>query len=384
MNARRAYGTLSATVFVALLLFFFYSVAGILLLAFIGVLFALYLSAIMDALQRRFALPRGLGLLAALLLTALGLTLIGYLIVPPVVEQTQELIVTLPALLSALEADLLAFAQRSPVFAQFLGPLGEGESYVGSIIQEVGGYFRGLVPYLYHGFGFVIHVFSVFVMGIYLAARPGMYVEGLIALAPPVHRDLVRDVLDDLGQTLRAWIVGQLIAMLILGVLTWIGFIILKVPYALAFAVFTGLVAIVPFFGTLVSTLLPAIFVLAGAGAVPALLVALLGVVIHIVEANFVAPMVMERQVHLPPVLTLLSVLIMAELLGVIGLLVAVPVLAVGMVVARRIYVERVLEGKGFRRAVRDQPIEIRLPSDDSVVVHPAAYQQSIPAMLER
>ena len=133
-------------------------------------------------------------------------------------------------------------------------------------------------------------------------------------------------------------------------------------PYALAFGVFTGVVAIVPFFGTLVSTLLPALFVLGSGGVTQALLVVLLGVIIHLIEANFVQPMIMERQVHMPPVLSILAVLIMAELLGVVGLLVAVPALATVMVVIRRIYVDRILEGKGFRRTVREPAARTWLP----------------------
>lgn len=382
---RRPYGVLIATIFAALLLLFLYSVAEILLLAFIGVLFGLFLSAITDSLQRRVGMPRGLGLLCALLVTAFGLFTVGYLIVPPVIEQTRELLSVLPIQLEKLEGELLEAAQRNPIISDLLPPRAEGETYVGVMVGGVVGYVQGIVvPYLYHGIGFMIHLFSIFIIGIYLAARPALYREGLIALAPPVHRELVRDVLDDLGHTLRSWIVGQLIAMFILGALTWVGFLILNVPYALAFSVFTGAVAIVPFFGTLVSTVLPAIFVLGSGGFVKALLVALLGVVIHVFEANIVAPMVMERQVHLPPVLTLLSVLVMAHLLHVIGLLVAVPVLAVTMVIGRRIYVERVLEGKGFRRAVRDQPIEIKLPGDGQVLVHPVAWEQSVPTLLER
>jgi hypothetical protein len=93
--------------------------------------------------------------------------------------------------------------------------------------------------------------------------------------------------------------------------------------------------------------------------------------------------MIMERQVHLPPVLSILSVLIMAHLLHVIGLLVAVPVLAVVMVVTRRVYVHRVLEGRGFRRAIRDRPIELQLPGDSAVLVHPLALEKTIPALLE-
>jgi predicted PurR-regulated permease PerM len=171
---------------------------------------------------------------------------------------------------------------------------------------------------------------------------------------------------------------------MVLGVFTWIGLWALGVPYPLAFGVFTGVVAIVPFFGTLVSTLLPALFVLGTGGFWMFFSVAMLGVVVHIFEANVVAPMIMERQVHLPPVLSILSVLMMAHLLHVIGLLVAVPVLCTLMVISRRVYVHRVLEGKGFRRAVRDRPIEVRLPRDESVLVHPLAYETTVPTLLEQ
>ena len=381
---RKGIGIVVTTIFFLLFLLFIYSIAEILLLLFIAVLFSLYLGAITDTLQRRLSVPRPLGLLLAILLTLAAVTGIVYLIVPPVAEQTAELFTQLPDQLEMWEDQLVTMAEESPMMVNFFGQIEEGESYVGNIAAEIGGYFRGVVPYVFSGMTFLIHFISVLVMGIYLTLRPAMYREGLIALAPPVHRELVRDILTDLAVTLRAWIVGQLIAMFSLAVLTWIGLLILKVPYALAFGVFTGLVAIVPFFGTLVSTLLPAVFVLGQGFALKALLVALLGVVVHLVEANFIAPMIMERQVSLPPVLTLLSVLVMAHLMELIGLLVAVPVLASTLVIVRRIYVHRVLEGKGFRRAVRDQPVEVRLADDVPVLVHPAARESSIPALLEK
>ncbi len=381
---RRGAGVVIATIFFLLFLLFVYSVAEILLLLFIAVLFSLYLGAITDTLQRRLAVPRPLGLLFAILFTIAATVGIGALIVPPVAEQTSELVQQLPEQLERWEDDMVHLAESKPLVANLFGHLDENESYVGNIAAEIGSYFRSVVPYVFSGMQFLIHFFSVLVMGIYLTLRPAMYREGLIALAPPVHRELVRDILTDLAVTLRSWIVGQLLAMFTLATFTWVGLMILRVPYALAFGVFTGIVAIVPFFGTLVSTLLPAVFVLGQGHALQALLVALLGVVVHLVEANFVAPMIMERQVSLPPVLTLLSVLIMAHLMEIIGLLVAVPVLASTLVIVRRIYIHRVLEGRGFRRAVRDQPVDVRIPADVAVLAHPAAHDESIAAMLER
>ena len=95
---------------------------------------------------------------------------------------------------------------------------------------------------------------------------------------------------------------------------------------ALPFGIFTGLVAIVPFFGTLLSTTLPALFVLTGTGyhgfspLGHALLVVGLGVVVHLIEGNIVSPLVMSKKVDLPPVLTIMAVLVIGQLLGGLGL----------------------------------------------------------------
>jgi len=171
-------------------------------------------------------------------------------------------------------------------------------------------------------------------MALYLARQPRMYRDGILSLVAPKYRALGARVLDDAGATLRAWVVGQLLAMMVLALLSAIGLWALNVPYWLAFGIFTGLVAVVPFFGTLVSTLLPALFVIESGDWVKVVAVIALGVVVHVVEANLVVPRIMEHRLALPPVLTIASVLIMGTLLGVVGLVVAVPV---SMVVIRHV-----------------------------------------------
>lgn len=382
-SPRPSYGVLVAAIFAVLFLLFVYSVAETLLLFFIAALISLYLGAVTDFLERRLRIPRLWGLLLAVVLTIAGMVGIGWLVVPPVLQQTQGLASALPDLVAGWKAGLMELARRYPLLGQLLPSPDETAAYLDTFLGNVGGYFAGLFPYLFSGLNFLIHLVSVAVMAVYLTVRPALYREGIIVLFPPLHRDLVRSILADLGNTLRAWIVGQILAMIVLGVLTWIGLVLLRVPYALAFGVFTGIAVVVPFFGTLVSTILPALFVLGAGGPVHALLVVLLGVLVHLFEANFVHPLIMERQINLPPVLSILSVLVMAELLGAIGLLVAVPVLATVMVVIRRVYIHRVLEGRGFRRFLRDAPVEIRLP-EGAALAHPEVAELSIPALLER
>jgi predicted PurR-regulated permease PerM len=93
----------------------------------------------------------------------------------------------------------------------------------------------------------------------------------------------------------------------------------------------------VPFFGTLLATLLPALFALGAFGLGKALAVAALGIGVHLVEANFVAPVVMERQVNIPPVLTIAGVLLIGRLFGLAGLVIAVPILALVMILIRHV-----------------------------------------------
>ena len=372
---------LAATVLTVLLLWLGGMTAKLLLLLFLAILISLYLSAVADFLVSRLRLPRHWAFLLAITLTFGALTGLVWLLVPPIIEQTRQLIQVLPATVAAWEAGIDRFVARSPALQELWGT--GDHRLLRAMYDQVSGLFSNLVPkvfFLGHAF---INVFSVFVMSIYLSLNPDFYREWLIALFPPIHRDLVRDVVGDLRDTLRSWIVGQLFAMFVLAVLTAIGLWYLDVPYWLTFSVFTGVVAIVPFFGTLVSTALPALFVL-GDGIGKALLVTAWGIFVHVFEANVVVPRVMQHKVDLPPVLTIMSVLIMGTLLGPAGLLVAVPMVAIIMVVVRRILITRLYEGQGFRRTVRDNAMLLRVPVAEAGVLFPSAPQLDIVDVLEK
>jgi predicted PurR-regulated permease PerM len=361
---------LAGTVLTVLLLLLLGATAKIFLLLFLAVLFSLYLGAIADAIHRRTGFPRPAAVLLSVIVTAGLLTGFLWLLVPPVVAQTQALLKVLPDYILNLENGIDQAITRNPALRSVWHP-GEHRVLL-AIYQQTSLYFANVVPKLFGVLSFSLEVVSVAIMAVYLSLHPGLYRELLIALFPPVHRDLARNVLSDLSRTLRAWIVGQLASMVLLGALTAVGLALLGVPYWLTFGIFTGVVAIVPFFGSLVSTLLPAAFVLGGnAGAGRALAVIGLGVAVHLVEGNFVAPLIMQRQVNLPPVMTIMSVLIMGKLLGPIGLLVAVPTVVVVDVIVRRILISRIYEGHGFRRVERESAFVVKAPAPDSDIIVP-------------
>ena len=362
---------LTATVLTVLLLWMFGTVAHVFLLLFIGVLISLYLRSVAGWFERRAHLPDRLAFTAALLLTLAGIVALFWILVPPVVTQTQALVKVLPSYIQAWEAGIERTVSRIPALQEFWKP-GEHKILI-ALYNQLSGSVGDLTSRVFSMVHGAINIFSIAVIGIYLSLHPALYREWLIALFPPIHRDLVRDVLGDLGDTLRSYIVGQLLVMAFLALLTAIFLYILDVPYWLTFGIFTGLVAIIPFFGTLVSTTLPALFVLNGPnGGTRAIMVIAVGVIVHLIEGNIVAPYAMSKKVDLPPVLTIMAVLIMGQLLGGAGLIVAVPTLAMVMVIVRRILITRIYEGQGFRRTTRERPIVLRVPAPGGGVIVPA------------
>jgi predicted PurR-regulated permease PerM len=373
---------LTSTVFTVLLLWLFARVAEVFLLLFLGILISLYLGALTGVLHRRARLPERLAFFCAILVSFGGLALLFWVLVPPLIAQTQELIKVLPTYIGGWESAIDRMADRVPSLKSVYTP-GQHRILL-AVYNQVSAQFGNVVPKVFTFAEVLVSIFSVIVMGLYLALHPALYREWLIALFPPIHRDLVRDVLTDCASSLRAYIVGLLLTMTFLGTLTAIGLFLLGVPYALTFGVFTGLATIVPFFGTLLATTLPALFVLTGPhGGTHALWVIGLGVFVHLVEGNLVSPYIMSKQVDLPPVLTIVFVLIVGKLLGPLGLLVAVPMLAVIMVIVRRILLSRIYEGQGFRRTTRERPLVLRLPASEGGVIVPPGFVDVI-SMLER
>ncbi|MFI5232065.1 MAG: AI-2E family transporter [Gemmatimonadales bacterium] len=331
---------LTGLVLTVLLLWLAGTVADVLLFFFLAVLIAVYLDALAAFLAKRLKLGPRRAFALAIVVTFAALAGIGALLVPPVIEQTHQLIAKLPDYAVAWKDRLSRMLADFPALQALVTPESQAK-FVASALDQAQGFVGGLLPKVFniaHGF---IDIASILVMGLYLALRPRTYTDFVVSITPPRHREATRAVLKSLGQMLRSWILAQLFTMAVLGMLTAIGLWALNVPYWLTFGLFSGLAAIVPFFGTLVSTVVPAAFVLGGAGGpVGALLVLLLGVTIHLIEANVVAPIVMQRGVDLPPVFSIMAVLIAGTVLGPLGLLVAVPALCIVMVVVRKVLIE--------------------------------------------
>ncbi|MDQ2668259.1 MAG: AI-2E family transporter, partial [Gemmatimonadota bacterium] len=212
---------LAATVFTIVAFWLWLRVADVFLLLFLGVLISLFLGALAGVLHRKARVPQGFSLLLAVLLSFGGVVVLFYALIPPLIQQTQDLVKVLPTYIGGWEAAIDRLAERIPALQGVYKP-GE-HKILTAVYAQVSGQFGNVVPKVLSLVEVLVSLFSVIVMGLYLSIHPAQYREWLIALFPPRHRDLVRDVLADCASSLRAYIVGLLLTMTFLGTLTALG-----------------------------------------------------------------------------------------------------------------------------------------------------------------
>lgn len=177
----------------------------------------------------------------------------------------------------------------------------------------------------------------VFFLALYLAASPRTYRDGVAALVPPKHRARATEILNQIGRALQGWILGQLVSMLVVGIMVWLGLTIIGVPLALVLGLLAGLFEFVPLVGPVLAYV-PAVIVASSQGFTDVLWVTLLYVVIQQLEGHLVVPLVQRHAIDLPPALTIGAVFVGGAAFGPVGLLVATPLAAVGLVLVDMIY----------------------------------------------
>jgi predicted PurR-regulated permease PerM len=196
-------------------------------------------------------------------------------------------------------------------------------------------------------------LFTLFI-AIYLAVSADTYRRGLLLLVPASKQGLADEVMGETATMLRRWLSTQLVAMVVVGFFTTLILLLLGVPAALALGILAGLMEFVPIFGPIIAAI-PAIAMAFLVSPQTALYVLIAYVVLQQLESQLLVPMLMEKGVDLPPLLTVVIQALMALVFGFIGLLVAVPLLATVMVAVKILYLREIL-GR-----------EVHLPSDASL-----------------
>jgi predicted PurR-regulated permease PerM len=165
------------------------------------------------------------------------------------------------------------------------------------------------------------------ILALYMAYNPSSLVSGLLGLVPYSKRGDAKELIKNFEIRLRGWVVGTGLAMLIVGLGAGVGLWIIGIPLAPSFGFLAGLLEIIPYFGPVAGALLP-ILVAITISPIKALLALGLFVLLHLLDANLIQPQILGRHVRLHPVVVLVSFLFLGDLLGFIGVILAVPITA--------------------------------------------------------
>lgn len=319
-----------ALLFVALALLA-YALAQVLLLIFGAALIAVVLRAIAAPIRRWARVPDHTAVMLAVLVLLLIFVVAGALFGAGVTQDFEALRSQLTRGWTALQARL----GGSVLGDNLLEWLREATPSSRDVASRFGSFLGTLGSALAN---LIIALFA----GVYLALSPSLYVEGIAMLFPRSRHDQLIAALRNAGRALNLWLIGQLVAMLLVGVLTAAGLWLAGVPSALALGLIAGVTEFVPFVGPV-------------AAAIPGLLIALtvspemmvyalaVYVLVQQIEGNLITPLIVRRTVSIPPALTLLGVLAAGVLFGPLGVLLAAPLVVVAFVLVKRLYVRETL-----------------------------------------
>lgn len=302
-----------------------WQIRQLLLLLFTSVVLAVAVNQLVHRFQksgvkRMWAVWLSLGIVITLL--------VGFflLIVPPFVEQFQQLVALLPSGLARIQQGINWIEERisEPKFPQVPD--------VNGLIQQLQPLGRNLLQrslaFFTNSVNTILELLLVVVLTLMLLVNPRPYRQAFVRCFPSFYRDRADEILVLCNEGLGSWAVGALIEMVFIAVLSGLGLWILQVPLVLAHAVLAGLLNFIPNIGPTFSAVLPVAIAFIDApwkaGAV-----LILYIIIQQVESYWLTPTVMAKQVALLPAITLTSQIFFASLFGFLGLLMALPLTVV-------------------------------------------------------
>lgn len=320
----------TATIILVILGFeFLNAIRDVLFLIFLSILLATGIEPVVNFL-RRGPFNRGTGILVVYTLIIAVLALVTYLIIPPIVTEGQNLI------------------------AAFSNP----KVAVNKINQIQNGFFRNILLSTYNNasnilssykpteqtlslglsfFGGLFSAISVFVIAFYWLTERATIKRFIFSFVKLDNRPKIRAVWDSVEEKLGAWVRGQLILMLFIGVLAGVGYTIMGVNFALALGAFAALAELVPMVGPYIGGAPAVLIALTQGGTTLALIVIVYIVIIQLIEGNLLVPRIMEKAVGVTPLTVIIGILIGSTLMGIGGALLAVPVAAAIQVIINNI-----------------------------------------------
>lgn len=324
-------GTVIRILAIVLAIGFIYFLRDIVIILIVSLLIATVIDPFADWMENK-KLPRGLAVVFSYFAILVVLAGAMLLLVPSVYEQSQSLT-----------------AEYSPVIQSFIGEnfdvdlftktnfsdknlVSIIETLKGAGATDVAGQLFSVISGI---FGGLFAVILVLILGYYMTVEEKSLRAGLELITPDRYRDFVTSLLKEGKKKVGFWMRGQLILMLIVGLLYYGVLTILGVPFALVLAVLGGLLEVVPYLGPNLSAL-PAIIIAFSISPALAVLVVVAYFLIQQLEADILTPKIMQRVTGVNPIISIVAILIGYQIAGIVGALLAIPMAVLATVFAKQ------------------------------------------------
>lgn len=317
-----------------------WQIKEVLLIVFAAVVLANSLNLLAGRLQKA-GITRSGSVLIAVSCLLIFIVAFFWLVVPPFVDQLQEVLVLVPQGIDQLNHGIDSLDKSVPSGLRHYLP--DISSLTQQAIPFVNRLLGGSFAFFSSSLGVGLNILLILVLGLMLLIDPLAYRQGFIRLFPSFYRSRINLILLECEDALGRWIVGALISMSVIAVLSTVGLSLIGVRAALANGILAGLLNFIPNLGPTFSVIPPMAIALLDS-PIKSGLVLLLYVLIQQFESNLLTPFVMAQQVNLLPAITLLAQVFFATIFGFWGLLLALPLTVVGQIWLRRVLVEDVMD----------------------------------------
>jgi predicted PurR-regulated permease PerM len=307
-------------VFVLVGLVIAWQLQGIILSLIVAYILMAGLAPLVDYFDQNLHINKSAAILLTYLLALIVIGFLGFIIVPPLIEQVTELFENLPFFL-ATAVGVLGFEGSQRETSDYAQDL---INYLASRFDTVSTQVITVTVGVFSG---IFSFFTVAVLTFFLLLERNKIKENVFLFFPKIPKQRTTRMAHEIEKKLGAWVIGQLVLGFIVGVITWVGLFIFGVPYALPLAVVAGILELIPIIGPIISAI-PAIIVALVQAPILGLGVGIFFLVVQQIENNILVPKVMERAVGLSPLITIIALLVGSTLLGFIGALLAVPIAA--------------------------------------------------------
>lgn len=297
----------------------------LLLLAFAGILLAVILRDITSWIDRHSRLSGAVAYAATLFLIGAIATVICVLLLPGALTQFSQVVRTMPQSLQRLEAPLQRTAAGQKVLEEIQQLI--QRSKLSDHLPQIAGFVTKAIT----------DIIVVVVIGFFAALSPRGYREGVLVLFPEAWRPRARKIAGELERQLTWWLLGQIVPMVVLGVVSGVCMWLLGVQLPWTLGLITGLAVFLPYAGTVLAGI-PCVLMGLQRGPHTAIYVLILFTMLHIAEGYLLTPWVQRRAVRLPPVLTILAQYFLWAVGGILGLAMAAPLAGAGIVLVKELY----------------------------------------------